>query len=120
MVDWTEKGNIKQNPMNLLELLTRTRLQVFTYEQDTLAKMAYPNGAGSGFFLRHKDKVILVTATHVCHPFDHEPNVKQRAFVDKDVAIVNNCVEQDRNGVDMPILTPIGGFYYFDQFNVSD
>lgn len=45
-------------PMSLLELLSRTRLQVFTYEQGTMAKMAYPNGAGSGFFLRHKDRMI--------------------------------------------------------------
>ena len=106
-------------PMSLLELLNRTRLQVFTYEQGTLAKMAYPDGAGSGFFLRHKDKVILVTADHVCHPFDHNPNTKQRTFVDKDVAIVNNRVEKDKNGVDMPILTPVGGFYYFDQFKFT-
>lgn len=111
------KGGFK--PMSLLELLNRTRLQVFTYKQGTLANMAYPDGAGSGFFLRHKDKVILVTADHVCHPFDHEPNVKQRAFVDKDVAIVNNWVEKDANGVDVPILTPIGGFYYFDQFKFT-
>lgn len=110
---------MKSKPMSLLELLNRTRLQVFTYEQGTLAKMAYPNGAGSGFFLLHKDKVILVTADHVCHPFDHEPNVKQRAFVDKDVAIVNNWVEKDENEVEIPILTPVGGFYYFDQFNFT-
>lgn len=109
----------EEQPMSLLELLTRTRLQVFTYKQGTMAKMAYPDGAGSGFFLRHKDRVMLVTADHVCHPFDHKPEVNQRAFADKDVAIVNNWTEKDANAVEMPILTPVGGFYYFDQFKFT-
>lgn len=82
-------------------------------------KNAYPNGAGSGFFFLHRDRVILVTADHVCHPFDHEPGRTQRVFEDKDVALVNNWVEEDENGVDMPILTPVGGFYYFDKFKVD-
>lgn len=105
--------------MSLLELLTRTRLQIFTYKQGTMMKNAYPNGAGSGFFILHKERVILVTADHVCHPFDHEPGRTQRVFEDKDVALVNNWVEKDENGVGMPILTPVGGFYYFDKFKVD-
>lgn len=74
---------------------------------------------GSGFFFLYKEKVILVTADHVCHPFDHVPGRSQRAFEDKNVALVNNWVEKNENGVDMPILTPVGGFYYFDQFKVD-
>lgn len=102
--------------MSLLELLTRTRIQIFTYKQGTMMKNAYPGGMGSGFFLLHKEKVILVTADHVCHPFDHEQGRTQRVFEDKDVALINNWVEKDAKGVDMPILTPVGGFYYFDKF----
>lgn len=109
----------EQKPMSLLELLTRTKLQIFTYEQETMKKNAYPNGMGSGFFFLHKDRMMLVTADHVCHPFDHEPGRTQRVFEDKDVALVNNWVEKDANGVDMPILTPVGGFYYFDKFKVD-
>lgn len=109
----------EMKPISLLELLTRTRLQIFTYEQGTMMKQAYPNGAGSGFFLLHKDRVILVTADHVCHPFDHAPGRTHRVFEDKDVALVNNWVENNEKGEDMPILTPIGGFYYFDQFKVD-
>lgn len=109
----------EQNQMSLLELLNRTRLQIFTYKQGTMMQNAYPNGAGSGFFFLHKNRVILVTADHVCHPFDHEPGRTQRVFEDKDVALVNNWVEKDEKGVDMPILTPVGGFYYFDQFKVD-
>lgn len=105
--------------MSLLELLTRTRLQIFTYEQGTMMKNAYPDGMGSGFFLLHKEKVILVTADHVCHPFDHVQGRTQRVFEDKDVALVNNWVEKDAKGIDMPILTPVGGFYYFDKFKVD-
>lgn len=51
--------------MSLLELLTRTRLQIFTYKQGMMMKNAYPGGMGSGFFLLHKKKVVLVTADHV-------------------------------------------------------
>lgn len=102
--------------MSLLELLTRTRLQIFTYKQGTMMKNAYPSGMGSGFFLLHKEKVILVTADHVYHPFDYEHGRTQRVFADKDVALVNNWVEKDAKGMDMPILTPVGGFYYFDKF----
>ena len=79
-------------------------------------KNAYPDGAGSGFFFSHQKHVILVTADHVCHPFDHENGRTQRVFEDKDVALVNNWVEKNENGVDMPVLTPVGGFYYFDKF----
>jgi len=82
-------------------------------------KNAYPNGAGSGFFFLHKDRVILVTADHVCHPFDHELGRTHRVFEEKEVALVNNWVEKDENGVDMQILTPVGKFYYFDKFKVD-
>lgn len=105
--------------MSLLELLTRTRFQIFTYQRGTMMKNAYPDGMGSGFFLLHKEKVILVTADHVCHPFDHVQGRTQRVFEDKDVALVNNWVEKDAKGIDMPILTPVGGFYYFDKFKVD-
>ena len=84
--------------MSLLELLNRTRLQIFTYKQGTMMKNAYPDGMGSGFFFLHKDRVMLVTADHVCHPFDYEPGRTQRVFEDKDVALVNNWVEKDEKG----------------------
>lgn len=102
----------------LLELLNRTRLQLFTFEKGTMNK-SYPNGAGSGFFFKYKDNIFLVTADHVCHPSDHKPNINQRAFEDKDVGIVNNFVVKDENGIETPILTPIGGFYYFDKINFT-
>ncbi len=106
--------------MNLLELLTRTRFQVFTFPKGDMKNGEYPDGAGSGFILRHKDKSIFVTADHVCHPFDHEPERTKRIFEDKDVAIVNNWIEKDAIGNDIPIFTPIGGFYYFDKFKISN
>lgn len=102
----------EMKPMTHLEFLNRTRFQIFTYKQGTMTKNAYPGGIGSGFFLLHKEKVILVTADHVCHPFDHVLGRTQRVFEDKDVALVNNWVEKDVKGIDMPILTPVGVFYY--------
>lgn len=107
-----------EKQMSLMELLNRTRLQLFTYEIGTM-KNSYPDGAGSGFFFKRKDKLFFVTADHVCHPFDHKPKVIQRAYKDKDVGIVNNHVEKDENGVEMPIITPVGGFYYFDKIKFT-
>lgn len=61
--------------MRLLELLTRTMFQVFTFPLGTMKNGVYPNGAGSGFMLLHNEKRIFVTADHVCHPGDYKPNV---------------------------------------------
>lgn len=106
-----------QKGLRLLEVLTRTRFQVFTYPQGTLSDTAIPDGAGSGFVLSYKDKLFFITADHVCHPDDYGDNSTSRSFDDKDVAIVNNWIEKDpETGKDLHILTPIGGFYYFTQF----
>ena len=105
--------------MRLLEVLTRTRFQVLTFLKGTLAIGGNPTGAGSGFILLHKGKSIFVTADHVCHPNDYEHKITKRSFDDKDVAIVNNYTIQDGNGVEIPILTPIGGFYYFDKYKFT-
>lgn len=105
--------------MRLLEVLTRTRFQIFTFSMGNMKAGGYPDGAGSGFMLLHKGKTIFVTADHVCHPFDHKPGVTQRVFMDKEVGLVNNFIKKDEKGVDIPILTPIGEFYYFDQFQFT-
>lgn len=106
--------------MRLLEVLTRTRFQIFTYPHGTLNNTAVPEGAGSGFVLEYKDKLFFITADHVCHPDDYEDEDCSRSFDDKDVAIVNNWIEKDpQTDKEVHILTPIGGFYYFTQFNFS-
>jgi hypothetical protein len=56
--------------MRLLEILSRTRLQVFTFTKGS--SKDFPEGAGSGFILKYKNKLIFVTADHVIHPLDHE------------------------------------------------
>lgn len=105
--------------MKLLEVLTRTRFQVFTFQQGSM-KESYPDGAGSGFMLKYKENIIFVTADHVCHPSDYEQEITKRIFKDKDVGIVNNWTEKDESGNDIPIITPIGGFYYFDEFKFAN
>lgn len=112
----TDNNNQTTKGMRLLEVLTRTRFQVFTFPQGTLSDTAIPEGAGSGFVLEYNGKLFFVTADHVCHPDDYKPGVTQRSFDDKDVAIVNNWIEKDpKTGKDTHILTPIGGLYYFTQ-----
>ena len=72
-----DKDTESKNGMRLLEVLTRTRFQVFTYTQGGLAKGDVPQGAGSGFVLRYKDRCFFVTADHVCHPDDYKKGEKK-------------------------------------------
>ena len=99
--------------MRLLEVLTRTRFQVFIFTRGGLASGAVPVGAGGGFMMSYKNMLFFITADHVCHPDDYKGGLTQRSFEDKDVAIVNNWIEKDEKGKDTHVLTPIGGFYYF-------
>ncbi len=100
--------------MKLLEILSRTRLQVFSFPKDGSKNM--PTGAGCGFFLKYRNKHVFVTADHVIHPIDHTK--KMRLSDGYDIVIVNNVVEKDANGVSIPICTPIGNLYYFEQARV--
>lgn len=38
----------------------------------------HPNGARSGFILKHQEKCIFVTTDYVCHPFGHKMGVPKR------------------------------------------
>lgn len=78
--------------MSLPELLTSTSFQTFTNNHGTMMKNAYPNGAGNGFFFLFKDRTILETADHVCHPFDHEQGRTQRVFEDKVLFAILNML----------------------------
>lgn len=40
----------------------------------------------------HKDRVLLVTADHVCHPFDHEQGRTQRVFEDRVLFTILNML----------------------------
>lgn len=82
---------------------------------------SYPVGAGSGFMLNFKGQTFFITADHVIHPADHE-NIQanySRIADAKSIVIINN-VDKDRgNGTLCPIISPIGGFYYFDKISFA-
>lgn len=101
--------------MRLLEILSRTRLQVFTFTKGS--SKDFPEGAGSGFILKYKNKLFFVTADHVIHPLDHEKIM--RVAEGCDMVVANNVVEKGDDGVAAPICTPIGNLYYFEQAKAS-
>lgn len=82
---------------------------------------SYPIGAGSGFMLNLKSHTFFITADHVIHPADHE-NVQvdySRIADSKSIAIINNVDKNRENGSLCPIISPIGGFYYFDKISYA-
>lgn len=99
--------------MRLLEVISRTRFQVFTFPKGTVSMEKMPIGAGSGFMLNYRNTLFFVTADHVAHPLDYKN--EERQWRDQDMVIVNNYIEQNENGIPTPICTPIGNFYYFDK-----
>lgn len=108
-------GNNIQS-MSIYELLSRTRFQVLTFRKGTMANMGLPVGAGSGFMLSHKGRIIFVTADHVTHPSDYEEDGENQGSIkDMDIGVVNNWIAKDNHGKELPIITPLGGFYYFDE-----
>jgi hypothetical protein len=101
--------------MQLLELLSRTRFQVFTYEPGTNYEL--PSGVGSGFMISYKEKQFFVTADHVMHRDDYG-KIQERKWKHYDISILNNVIILDENNVPKSMITPLGGFYYFEKTDI--
>ncbi|WP_291583780.1 hypothetical protein [Bacteroides sp.] len=101
--------------MLLLELLSRTRFQVLTYEPGTNYEL--PSGVGSGFMISYKDKQFFVTADHVMHCDDYG-KIQERQWKDYDLAILNNVINLDKNNVPKSMITPLTGFFYFEKADI--
>ena len=72
-------------------------------------------GFGSGFLLRHKDRLFFITADHVVHLDDHDPanETGQRIGIDYSPQIITNIkIEGELKSINLPV----GGFYHLTGF----
>ncbi|MCO7185202.1 hypothetical protein ABMY20_01950 [Tenacibaculum sp. SSH1-16] len=104
--------NTIEREFHLTEILVKTTYQVIISKESSF--QSNPIAFGSGFFINYRDNLFFITADHNIHIDDHELN--ERTGVDNYLAILNNI--SDRNTLST-ILTPIGGFYFMDSFDIS-
>ncbi len=72
-------------------------------------------GFGSGFLLRHKERLFFITADHVIHLDDHDSanETGQRIGVDYSPQIITNIkIEGELKSINLPV----GGFYHLTGF----
>lgn len=105
-------NNLIEREFSLTEILVKTTYQIVISKEPTF--QSNPLAFGSGFFMSFKDKLFFITADHNIHIEDHQIN--ERTGVDNYVGIFNNI--SDRNNFST-IITPVGGFYYMESFDIS-
>ena len=107
-----EHKNIIEREFSLTEILVKTTCQVVISKEKSY--QSNPIAFGAGFFLNYKGNLFFITADHNIHIEDHKLN--ERTGVDNFLCILNNI--SDKNTLST-LMTPIGGFYYMESFDVS-
>ncbi len=98
---------------SVFEFSWRIVQQLLIFDQDE-TDMSKIKGWGSGFFLCYKDRLFLITADHCIHYDDYQEG---RLGRDDRVCVVNNIYDKIQW---RSTLTPFGGFYFFDQYNLKE
>lgn len=102
--------------MRLLEALSRTRFQVFSYPDGD--NYIHPQGVGSGFMFYYKNTLFFVTADHVMHSDDYE-NL-HRIGKESEIAIYNNVlIKNTDDNLIASVVTPLQGVYFFEKGNFA-
>lgn len=101
-----------EREFTLNEILVKTNYQIVMSTEKSFQSV--PIGFGSGFFLNYKGTLFFLTADHNIHIEDHEQN--QRTGIDNFVSILNNISDRETFTT---MMTPIGGFYYMESFDIS-
>jgi hypothetical protein len=104
--------NLIQKQFSLTEILVKTTYQISICKEPSFTTQ--PIAWGAGFFIHYKGNVFFITADHNIHIEDHKVN--ERTGIDNHVGVLNNI--SDRNSLSS-IITPIGGFYYMERFDIS-
>ncbi len=105
-------NNLIEREFLLTEILVKTTYQIVVSKEKSF--QTFPIAFGAGFFLNYKANLFFITADHNIHINDHKIN--ERTGVDNYVGVLNNI--SDRNTLST-IITPIGGFYYMESFDIS-
>lgn len=104
--------NLIEREFSLTEILVKTTYQIVVSKEKSF--QTFPIAFCAGFFLNYKANLFFITADHNIHINDHKIN--ERTGIDNYVGVLNNI--SDRNTLST-IITPIGGFYYMESFDVS-
>lgn len=105
-------SNLIEREFSLTEILVKTTYQIVISKEKSFESL--PIAFGAGFFLNYKTHLFFITADHNIHIQDHEIN--ERTGVDNYVGIFNNISNKENFST---VMTPIGGFYYMESFDIS-
>ena len=111
-----KKREFENMEISLLEVLVKTSyLTQTTHPKDKECKNIL--SFGSGFIVEYENEPFFVTADHTLHIDDYENIKPLRTWNEYVVSIFNNLTPKDNPLSTM--ITPLGGFYYMEQFNLS-
>ncbi|MDE5516054.1 hypothetical protein KRE49_09895 [Elizabethkingia meningoseptica] len=105
-------SNLIEREFQLTEILVKTTYQIVISKEQSF--QSQPIAFGAGFFLNYKDNLFFITADHNIHIEDHKIN--ERTGIDNYVGVFNNISDKENFST---IMTPIGGFYYMESFDIS-
>ncbi len=102
--------------VSLHEVLVKTSYLTQITEPDN-KYLDNPVGFGSGFIVQYDSDKFFVTADHTIHIDDYNGEIEERTWKDYVVSIFNNYT--DPNNFLSTLITPLGGFYYMEQFHLD-
>lgn len=107
-----EMGNLVEREFFLTEILVKTTYQIVISREPSF--QSNPIAFGAGFFINYKSNLFFITADHNIHIEDHKIN--ERIGIDNYVGIFNNISDRANFST---VMTPVGGFYYMESFDIS-
>jgi hypothetical protein len=112
------KTSKKLSMDSLQELLVKTSYPTQT-TSPTDKDFKDPRAFGTGFIVEYQDEKFFVTADHTIHLDDYpEGGVDERTGNDYTLSVFTNYTPPGENFLST-ILTPLGGFYHINQFNLK-
>lgn len=105
-------SNLIEREFSMTEILVKTTYQVVISKENSF--QSNPIAFGAGFFINYKGNLFFITADHNIHIEDHKIN--ERTGSDNFLAILNNISDKSTFST---LMTPIGGFYYMQSFDIS-
>jgi len=106
----------EEDQISLQEVLVKTSYQTqTTLPSDKLCEK--PLAFGSGFIVKYLNEQFFVTADHTLHLDDYKDGINKRTGNEHVVSIFTNYTPP--YNFLSTVLTPLGGFYYMEQFNLE-
>lgn len=105
-------GKLIQREFSITEILVKTTYQVTISKEKSF--QSKPIAWGAGFFINYRGELFFITADHNIHIEDHKKN--ERTGIDNHLGVLNNVTDRSKLST---MITPIGGFYYMESFDIS-